>query len=98
MPTYYHGTSHAHATAMMGTPNGGTIDVTRGGGEFGQGIYTQGSVSNAYRRGYGIYGNQGAVLVVNIDDAPYHALQLKILTLNAAQMLNARLKGSDRSS
>jgi hypothetical protein len=98
MPVYYHGTSHAFATAMSGVPNNGTIDVTRGGGEFGRGFYTQASVSNAHRRGYAIYGNQGAVLVVDIDDALYHSLQLRTLTLNAAQMLNAKLKGTQRNA
>lgn len=98
MPVFYHGTSHGFATAMRGLPNNGTIDVTSGGGEFGRGFYTQASISNAHRRGYSIYGHNGAVLIVDIDDALYHALQLKTLTLNSAQMLNARLTGNQRST
>ncbi len=98
MPVYYHGTSHAFATAMRGTPINGAIDVTAGGGEFGRGFYTQASVSNAHRRGHAIYGNNGAVLIVDIDDALYHSLHFRTLTLNAAQMLNARLKGNQRNS
>jgi hypothetical protein len=94
MPVVYHGTSWAFATAMAGTAAaGGTIDVTRGRGEFGRGFYTQDSSGNAARRGQTLYGNNSAVLVLTIDDDEYHALNLKRLTLNMAQMLNAGLRG-----
>jgi len=100
MPVFYHGTSRTFATAMAGTPALGTIDVlTRGHGEFGRGFYTQDSISNAFRRGYSRYGpNNNAVLVVTIDDYAYHGLRFKRLTLNAAQMLDAKLKGNARRS
>jgi hypothetical protein len=45
MPIFFHGTRRVDAVAMAGPP--GTIDVTIGGGEFGQGFYTQDSSANA---------------------------------------------------
>ncbi len=95
MPVLYHGTSRALATTMAGTLAVGTIDVTRGRGEFGRGFYTQDSVGNAVRRGQYIYGNNGAVLILTIDDQGYHALTFRRLTLNMAQMLNAQLRSSN---
>ena len=99
MPTLYHGTSRAFAIAMRGPlGNPGTVDVTRGGGEFGGGFYTQDSISNAVRRGYLIYGNRAALLILTIDDQPYHLLYFRRLTLNQAQRLNHRLRGHARST
>ena len=93
MPVLYHGTSRAIATAMAGPPlAGGTIDVTLGRGEFGRGFYTQRSSGNAARRGQTLYGNNSAVLILTIGDHEYHAMNLRRLTLNMAQMLNARLR------
>jgi len=93
MPVLCHGTSRTFATAMAGTPAaGGTINVTRGRGEFGRGFYTQLSSGNAARRGQTLYGNNSAVLILSIDDHEYHALNIQRLTLNMAQMLNARLR------
>ena len=92
MPVLYHGTSRAFTTAMASTP--GTIDVTRGRGEFGRGFYTQDSIGNAFRRAYLLYGNSAALLVLTIDDQAYHALHFLRLSLNQAQMLNARLRSS----
>jgi hypothetical protein len=73
--------------------------VTRGRGEFGRGFYTQDSIGNASRRGYLLYGNNAALLVLTIDDHAYHILKLERLTLNRAQMLDARLraKGTQHS-
>lgn len=92
MPILYHGTSQAFAILMAGTPQVGTIDVTRGRGEFGQGFYTQDSISNASRRGYLLYGNNGALPTLTVDDYRYHAPRFKRLTLNGAHMLNQRLR------
>ena len=93
----YHGTSRTHATAMAGTlPNPGTINVTRGRGEFGRGCHTQDSVGNAFRRGLLLYGHNAAVLVLSIDSHAYHALGFKRLTLNAARKLEAKLTGQGR--
>jgi hypothetical protein len=95
MPVFHHGTSRAFAALMAGTPvAGGTIDVTKGRGEFGRGFYTQGSSGNAARRGQAIYGNNSAVLILSIDDQEYYALNLRRLTLNMAQMLNAQLRAT----
>jgi hypothetical protein len=97
MPVLYHGTSRAFATAMAGTPAaGGTIDVTIGRGEFGRGFYTQSSSGNAYRRGQALYGgNNSALLILDVDDAEYHSLNVRHLTLNMAQMLNAALRSKN---
>jgi hypothetical protein len=92
MPVLFHGTSRPFATAMAGTAVAGTIDVTRGEGEFGRGFYTQTSSGNAGRRGYSVYGNNFAVLILTIDDQTYHALNLQRLSLNMAQKLNAHLR------
>ena len=94
MPVVFHGTRRAFALAMAGTSAAGTIDVTRGGGEFGRGFYAQDSSGNAARRGQAIYGNNSAVLVLTIDDPAYHALNFGRLTLNMAQRLNAQLRGN----
>src|SRR5260370_1277806 len=56
MPVLYHGTSWAVATTIAGNPAAGTIDVTRGRGEFGRGFYTQDSSGNAARRGQYLFG------------------------------------------
>jgi hypothetical protein len=95
MPVVYHGTSHTFAMAMAATPaTMGTIDVTRGRGEFGRGFYTQDSIGSASRRGYLLYGNNAAFLFLTIDDHACHALRLERLTLNRAQKLNARLRAN----
>src|SRR5207237_4036205 len=96
MPMVYHGTSRAFATAMAGTAAaGGTVDVTRGRGEFGRGFYTQDSSGNAARRGQYLYGNSSAVLILTVDDPAYYALNIKRLTLNMAQVLNSQLRGNN---
>lgn len=81
---------------MAGTVNAGTIDVTLGGGAFGQGFYTQDSLSNALRRGYGVYGGNAAVLIVSVDTTRYHSLRFRRLTLKQARRLNATLHGNAR--
>ena len=99
MPVLYHGTNRQFATVMAGIPALGAIDVLTGGqGEFGRGFYTQDSISNAFRRGYSRFGNDSAVLILAIDDNAYHAMCFKRLTLNGAQMLDAKLKGNARKT
>jgi hypothetical protein len=95
MPILYHGTSRAFAIAMAGAPGAGTIDITLGRGEFGRGFYSQDSISNASRRAQTLYGNNSAVLILDIDDHQYHALNVRRLTLNRAQMLNATLRANN---
>ena len=67
MPTFYHGTRRVDAVAMAtgGTPPGtfGTIDVTRGSGEFGRGFYTQDSKSNALTFAQNRFPGQGPCLL-----------------------------------
>ena len=97
MPLLYHGTSRVFATAMEGQPaTGGTIDVTHGRGEFGQGFYTQSSSGNAYRRGQSLYGsNNSAMLVLDIEDVAYHGLSFQRLTLTRARRLDSRLRNDN---
>ncbi len=97
MPVLYHGTSRAFAITMAGTPAlGGNDNVIIGRGEFGRGFYTQTSSGNAYRRGQSLYGNNlSAMLVLDIDDPAYHALNVLRLTLNMAQTLNAQLRNNN---
>src|SRR5262249_25229291 len=71
------------------------IDVTIGRGEFGRGFYTQTSSGNAYRRGQSLYGNNSAMLILDVDDTAYHGLVMQHLTLNMAQMLNATLRNQN---
>jgi hypothetical protein len=90
----YHGTSRPHATAMAATsPNPGTIDVSRGRGEFGRGFYTQDSAGNAFRRAQLLYGGSAVVMVLAINSHAYHGLTFKRLALNAAKKLDAKLTG-----
>jgi hypothetical protein len=91
MPVLYHGTNRPFATTMAA----GAVDVTRGGGEFGRGFYTQDSSGNAARRGQYLYGNNSAVLILTLDDRAYHALNFRRLTLSMAQALNARLRAGN---
>jgi hypothetical protein len=84
--------------AMAGSAAMGTIDVARGGGEFGRGFYTQTSLSNAFRRGYALYGSNAAVLIVSIDGTRYHRLRFRRLTLKQARRLNASLHGNARKT
>jgi hypothetical protein len=79
---------------MAGTPGLGTINTMVGRGEFGRGFYAQDSIGNAARRGQSLYGNNGAVLILDIDAPAYHALNIRQLTLNMAQILNAQLRAS----
>jgi hypothetical protein len=96
MPRFFHGTDRAFATAMSGPPAGpGTIDVTRGGGEFGQGFYTQDSVSNAltwvqHRPNM----PNPCVLEVDIDDALYQALNPKQLDYKKAKRLEQKIRSA----
>jgi hypothetical protein len=79
------------ATAMAANP--GTIDVTRGAGEFGRGFYTQSSVSNAMRWARG-RSPDGCVLSLQIDDAEFDRLDRRILNLKRAIRLTRTLRGS----
>lgn len=92
MPILYHGTSRVSAIGMAGSPQAGTIDVSRGREEFGRGFYTQNSSSNALRRGYLLYGHVAALLTLRIDDARYGARTTRDLDLAGARMLNQQLR------
>jgi hypothetical protein len=91
MPTFYHGTRRTDAVAMAGPP--GTIDVTRGSGEFGRGFYTQNSKSNALTWAQNRFPGQGPCLLeVEIDDKEYTNLQIRVLSHKQAARLTQRLR------
>jgi hypothetical protein len=80
---------------MVGPPQGnGSIDVTRGGGEFGQGFYTQDSRSNAMTWVQNRFPqrDQPCVLELSIDDLAYSALRILTLNQRQAQRLTRRLR------
>ncbi len=94
MPTFFHGTRRADATAMVGPAGGnGTIDVTRGSGEFGRGFYTQDSKSNALTWVQNLPAIQHpCVLELDIDNQHYAALAKRNLNRKRAMRLTARLR------
>lgn len=94
MPRLYHGTRRADAVAMAGPP--GTIDVTRGGGEFGRGFYAQGSKSNALTWvQHRIPAAQSPCLLqLDVDDQQHAALSSRTLTRKKAISLTKRLRAA----
>lgn len=100
MPTVFHGTKHADATAMAGPAGGsGTIDVSRGGGEFGKGFYTQ--KSRAYAMAWALNRfsptDHPCALKMEVDDSKYLALDIKLLDLKDARKLSVRLRQQKRT-
>jgi hypothetical protein len=76
---------------MAGPP--GTIDVTRGSGEFGRGFYMQNSKSNALTWAQNRFPGQGPCLLeVEIDDKEYTNLQIRVLSHKQAARLTQRLR------
>jgi hypothetical protein len=73
----------------------GMIDVTRAGGELGQGFYTQPSASNAARWAVG-RGN-AAVLKIEIPDVSFNALSLVILNIKSSRILTNRLRAKKKT-
>ncbi len=97
MPVLFHGTRHAHATAMAGPANGqGAIDVTRGGGEFGRGFYTQKSQANALAWAINRFkpADRPCVLQLDVVDASYLAQNIKLLDLKDARKLTQKLRSN----
>ena len=95
MPNFYHGTRWQDAQTMQGPPGGpGGIDVTRGGGEFGRGFYTQNSISNSLRWVQHRFpvNQRPCVLQLAIDDQVYTALTKLTLTARQARQLTQRLR------
>ncbi len=72
----------------------GTIDVTRGSGEFGQGFYTQTSSSNALSFVQNKFpaAQRPCVLEVNITDPQYKGLTKREFDATKARRLTTRLR------
>jgi hypothetical protein len=92
MPTLFHGTGLNDAQQMATNP--GTIDVTRGGGEFGRGFYTQ--YSSWHARAWAIrvatrLNGPPCVLRLDIDDAAYGALAFVYLDGTTGPALTAMI-------
>lgn len=77
----YHGTSLATANGLATNPS--LLDVTKGGGELGQGFYTTEHVAMAIAWARG-RNRQGAVLEIAVDVSAYAILS--VLTLNWVQV------------
>ena len=94
MPVFFHGTRRADAAAMAGPP--GTIDVTIGSGEFGQGFYTQDSSANALTWVQHKFpaGQFPCLLELNIDDQAFANLSARTLTRLQAIRLTQRLRAA----
>jgi hypothetical protein len=94
MPTFFHGTRRANATAMAGPP--GTISVTAGGGEFGRGFYTQDSKSNALTWAQHRFpaAQQPCILELDMDDQEYGKLAARTLNQRQAARLTQRLRAN----
>jgi hypothetical protein len=94
MPIFFHGTRRADATAMAGPP--GTIDVSIGSGEFGQGFYTQDSCANALTWVQHKFpaAEVPCLLEVDIDDKEYANLAARIITMKQAIRLTQRLRAA----
>src|SRR5206468_1904517 len=101
MPTFFHGTTRPAAEAMAGTAENGTISVQVGGGEFGQGFYTQTSKSNALTWAQNHCGNpnDACILEVEIESAAFAALKRRTLDRKQARRLTQQLrkKGATRT-
>ncbi len=89
----YHGTSFAHASYM----SQGNISVTRGGGEFGRGFYTQNSRVNAARWALTRYPNP-AILEIGIPDHLYDSFHIVRLDLMKARKLVQRLRSTNKTN
>lgn len=77
----YHGTNLNSANFMKGPP--AKIDVSRGGGELGQGFYAGENIALAVSFSKGKFGSGGKVLKIKIDDSDF--AQLNVRTLNSRQ-------------
>jgi hypothetical protein len=94
MSVFFHGTRRADAVAMAGPP--GTIDVTIGSGEFGQGFYTQDSSANALTWVQHRFpaGQFPCLLDLNIDEQAFASLAARVLTLRQAVRLTQRIRAA----
>lgn len=96
MPTLFHGTRWTFATQMAGTPTHGQVDVTRGGGEFGRGFYTQKSRANSLSWAINRFkvADRPCVLQLDVQDQSYLALNIKLVDLKAAKKLTVKLRSN----
>ena len=76
---------------MAGTTGNGTIDVTRGSGEFGRGFYCHQKEARAWILVLNRY-QQPAVLRLDIEDGPYHGLTITILSVQQARRLRQTIR------
>ena len=96
MPALFHGTRLTSATQIAGTPTHGQVDVTRGGGEFGRGFYTQKSRANALAWAINRFkpADQPCVLQLDVNDALYLARDIKLLDLKDARQLTQWIRSN----
>ena len=70
----YHGTSLHYGSKIIGNPIN-NVDVTKGGGELGQGFYLGNNIVLAHTLAIGKFGKNGRVLRFSIKDE--HLVQLE---------------------
>src|SRR5579871_114518 len=92
----YHGTSNSVAQALHSDP--AVVDVSRGGGELGQGFYAGENVSLAIQWARGRFSTDGAVLQIEVSLSAYAKLDIKALRWNEVKETWQRLtrEGSKR--
>jgi hypothetical protein len=78
---------------MAGTAGSGTIDVTRGGGEFGRGFYCHQKEARAWILVLNRY-QQPAVLRLDIEDGLYNGLAIRNLSVQQARRLRQTIRSS----
>lgn len=93
MPILYHGTSHNDALNMIGAQGTGTIDVTKGSGEFGRGFYCHRKKARAWTHVINKFANPG-MLIITIQDVTYNTLKIKQLSIQQARRLRQVVRSS----
>jgi hypothetical protein len=78
---------------MAGTVGNGTIDVTRGSGEFGRGFYCHQKEARAWIFVLNRY-QQPGVLRLDIEDDVYNGLTIRILSVQQARQLRQTVRSS----
>lgn len=90
----YHGTSTANATKIRA----GNIDVTKGGGELGQGFYTGERLWLAKQWATGRYDSrQNNVVQFDVSDADVQALNIQIYDGRSATLIRGNIRRSGQT-
>lgn len=80
----YHGTSHEYATDII---NNG-VDITRGGGELGQGFYVGDLFHKAIAWAWNRHHEEASVIIIEFNDDEF--INLNLCSLNAEEASSLR--------